>query len=183
MRRFWHVRSARTAALLIAALVVLGISATFLVVSLIRLASGTWPSWAAGLLNSVKDAAWADTAVLGGAIGVAILGLFLLIAALIPGKRRTALLNWDSTDTLEEWVIENRGLAHLARHEAQRTDGVDSASPVLRGKKMQISVSTPVHEASVISKSVQKNVQDALVSIPLVQGISVSTKTNTRGGQ
>lgn len=183
MSRFWHVRRARTATLLTASLVLLCVSATSLVVCLIRVASGSWPSWAAGFLDSAKGTVWADHRVLGGAVVVAILGLLLLMAALIPGQRRTALLNWDSSDAHEEWVIENRGLAHLARYEAQRTDGVESASPVLRGRKMQISLSTPVHEASDISKSVQKNVQDALAVIPLVQGISVSPKINFRGGQ
>lgn len=183
MSRFWHVRSARTATLLIASLVLLGISATSLVICIIRLISGAWPSWVTGFLDSAKGIVWADQMVLGGAIGVAVLGLLLLTAAWVPGQRRTALLNWDSPGTHEEWVIENRGLAHLARYEAQRTDGVDSASPRLRGRKMHVSASTPVHETSDISRAVQKNVQDALATIPLAQDISVSIKTSTRGGQ
>ncbi|MFJ2621094.1 DUF6286 domain-containing protein [Glutamicibacter sp. NPDC087344] len=183
MSRFWHVRSARTATLLTSSLVLLGVSITALVVCLIRLTSGAWPTWLAGALDDIKNIAWSDSRVLGSAVGVSILGLLLLVAALSPGNRKTTLLDWDSLDSREEWVIENRGLARLARHEAQRTDGVHDASPVLRGKRMHISISTPVHEASSISKSVQRNVQTALESIPLVQNFSVETHTNSRGGQ
>jgi len=183
MSRFWHVRSGRTATLLIASLSLLGISTASLVICLIRVSSGSWPSWVTGFLDSVKDVVWADNRLLGGAIGISILGLLLLIVALVPGKHRTALLEWDSDDQHEEWVADNRGLANLARYEAERTDGVESASPVLRGKKLNVSVSTPVHETSDISQSVQENIQKTLSAIPLAQAISVRVKATTRGGQ
>lgn len=183
MSRFWHVRSARTATLLSTCLLLLGISTTFLVICLIRVASGSWPSWITGFLDSAKNIVWENSSLLALAIGVAVIGLLLLIAALVPGKRSTALLEWDSVHEHEEWVADNRGLANLARYEAERTDGVGGASLILRGKKLHVGVSTPVHETKDISQSVQANVQEALSAIPLAHSISVSVKATTRGGQ
>lgn len=183
MNRFWHVRSARTATLVSTSLVVLGISVTALVVCLIRLTSGVWPGWISGGLDAIKNIGWDDNRVLGSAIGVSILGLVLLIVALSPGRRKTTLLAWDSPASREEWVLENHGLTRLARYEAQRTDGVHDASPVLRGNRMRISISTPVHETSAISKAVHENVKAALDAIPLAQDFSIETHTSARGGQ
>lgn len=183
MNRFWHVRSARTATLLTSSLVLLGISVTALVVCLIRLTSGAWPGWISGVLDAIKNIGWADSTVLGSAIGVSVLGLLLLVVALNPGRHKTTLLAWDSPASREEWVVENHGLTRLARHEAQRTDGVHDASPVLRGNRMRISISTPVHETSTISKAVHKNVQTALDAMPLAQDFSIETHTSARGGQ
>ncbi|MNW50862.1 hypothetical protein D3C74_283270 [compost metagenome] len=183
MSRFWHVRSARTATLLSTCIVLLGISTTSLVICLIRLDSGSWPSWVTGFLDSAKNIVWANNNLIAVAVGVAILGLLLFIVALVPGKHSTALLEWDSVDEQEEWVADNRGLANLARYEAERTDGVGSASPTLRGKKLHVSVFTPVHETSDISQSVQANVQKKLSAIPLAHSIRVSVKATTRGGQ
>lgn len=179
--RFWYVRSARTVALLLIALLVLSASSAALILCQIRLSSGAWPEWITGLLDSVKEMTWSGTGLLGTAIGFVIIGLLLLGAAVIPGKRKTALLDWDSAELSEEWTMDRRGLSNLARYEAERTDGVHKAAVSFRAQELKIHVSTPVHEVDEVKKSVQEHVNASVASIPLSREVQVSARVLMKG--
>lgn len=181
MSRCWYVRSARTVALLLIALLVLSVSIAALILCQIRLNSGAWPEWFGGLLGAAKEMTWLDTGLLGTAIGLVIIGLLLLGAAVIPGKRKTALLDWDSQELSEEWTMDPRGLSNLARYEAERTDGVHKASVSFQAQELKIHVSTPVHEIAEVKNSVQEHVKAALTAIPLSREVKVSARVLTKG--
>ncbi|HJX76698.1 DUF6286 domain-containing protein [Glutamicibacter sp.] len=181
MSRFWYIRSARTVALLLIALLVLSVSIAALVLCQVRLSSGAWPEWITGFLGAVKGMTWSDAGLLGAAIGSVIVGLLLLGAAVIPGKRKTALLDWDSQELSEEWTMDPRGLSNLARYEAERTDGVHKASVSFRAQELKIHVSTPVHEVAEVKNSVQEHVKAALAAIPLSREVKVSARVLMKG--
>lgn len=183
MRRFWYVRSARTAVLLVAALTLLGLSILGLTLCMIRLVSGTWPAWITSFLEDLKTVSWLEPSVIAVLVGLGMLGLILLLAALVPGQRHTTLLAWDALSRKEEWTVHRQGIARLAQYEAERTDGVQRAKATFRGNTLAVTVVTPLHDTHEVKRSVREHVDTRLGRIPLVQQPKVKTRIAWRKNQ
>ncbi|MGV0111765.1 DUF6286 domain-containing protein [Arthrobacter sp. CP30] len=160
-------RSGRSLPATLTAVVLLALAGVGAWVGISRLLSGTWPSFLALIRQSLSSLTWASPALWAAAIILAILGLILLLAAILPGQHTTlTLTNPDGTDPhTAETVISRRGVAKLASEHLDQADGVDSASVTATAKKITALVRTPLHDAPELSDKLTRSLKRRLEQV------------------
>lgn len=167
MRRFWHVRPARTVALMLAALLGLLLGAAAVWAGVARLSTHDWPAPMDGWFDTLRTAGWGDPVWIGVGAVLALLAVLLLLAAIIPGRRSTLPLVGDDPAAGQERVISGSGVAALVRSAAQRTDGVSSASVTGAENLLRVVVHTPVDRTDRVRAEVRERVQAVVDALPL----------------
>lgn len=181
-------RPARTVPATIVAviLVLLGIGLVW--VAVLKLTSGTWPSFLGSVSSWLSSLTWGATLALAIAIAVALVGLVLLIAALAPGKPNAMTIHHepatqsstaqDSTKQTE-YVMTRRSVARLAAAHAELVDGVDKVSITTSARQVKLRVKTASEQTNDIQHTVTDRVRDALTASGLNPVPRVSTIART----
>ncbi|MFJ3959195.1 DUF6286 domain-containing protein [Arthrobacter sp. NPDC090010] len=181
MKRFWHVRPARTVALLLVALLLLAAGCLGLWAGAARLSTGSWPDPVQGWLEELGHASWGAETWTVAAVVLAVLALAMLLAAVLPGGRATLLLESDDRDAGAESVLASAGLAALVRSTAERADGVSSASVTAGEKTVRVVVRTPVREAGQIRSEVRRRAETVVNGLPLRRTPQVHVQVLRKG--
>jgi hypothetical protein len=157
-------RPSRSLPATVVALVVLAVSALATTAAVTRLASGTWPAWATDPAGSVARQTWGAVPVLVAAAVAVVLGLVLLLAALVPGRRSGVPVGLDVTSAEQgEVVITQRGVARLAAAAADEVDGVESVDVSVSSTLVRVDVVTASRsDVESVRAAVQSSVEERL---------------------
>lgn len=182
MNRFWHVRSARTLALMTSFIVVLAASIFLALSCILRLANGQWPAFAERGINAASNLHLNDDLAVIAMVVLAVLGLLLLLSAVIPGRRQSILLNIDDPSARSEQAVSCRGISTLVGHEVERTDSVTRASVKTSPALVRVTVQTPAHSVERVRENAQARAQRVIDSLPLQRAPKVKVSVKRRGG-
>jgi len=182
MRRFWHVRSARTLALMITFITLLAVSILLALSCILRLVSGQWTGPAEQVLNTLSGMRLNDSLAVSVMAVLAVLGLVLLLCALIPGRRQSILLDTDDPGAESEQAMSCRGISTLVGSAVERTDSVTRASVKNTPAWVHVSVQTPAHSVERVRQNVQTRAQSVIDGLPLQQAPKVKVSVQQRGG-
>jgi uncharacterized protein DUF6286 len=174
-------RPARTVPATITAVVLLALGVGLVWAAVQRLARGSWPGFADQTATWLAALTWGNVWVLILSIGVAVLGLVLLVAAIKPGPPTAmAVDSGSSDDASTEVVMTRRSVAKLATARAGQVDGVDSVSSVVGARKVTVTVKTPSQQRSEIEQQVRDRVTGALLSAGLAPMPAVVVRARTQ---
>lgn len=174
-------RSSRSVPATITAVILLVVCIAVAWAAINRLLSGSWPSFLAPAGEFLSGQTWASPAVWAAAIIVALTGLILFLAAILPGKHTAIRLTGpDGADSkVTETVISRRGLAKLASSHLDQADGVDSASVTATAKKVTATVSTPLHNAPELAGKLTRSLERKFDQIGVDPAPRVTVKVMT----
>ncbi|RJT75118.1 hypothetical protein D6T63_18200 [Arthrobacter cheniae] len=152
-----HRRSSRSLPATLTALVLLAAAVACAWIGITRITTGTWPDFLRSGREATASLTWNSPAVITAAILLALLGLTLLLAALLPGQHSTIRLNEPDNRRAgtSEAVLTRRGLSKIAAAHIDRTDGVDRSSVTTTAKRMDVNVRTPLHDAGDLSNRLE----------------------------
>lgn len=120
-----------------------------------------WPSWQ----TAIADLTWSSGAVRAVAIGVAVVGLLVLLVGLVA-RRHDVML----ADPVPEVTVTTspRSLARAVGHEVRSHDDVVSASVVASQKKITVHAAT-LDAPDDVRGSVREHVDEFLGRLPLAR--------------
>ncbi|TDB88597.1 DUF6286 domain-containing protein [Actinomadura sp. 7K534] len=128
----------------------------------------------------VSDAAWDDWYVLAIFGALAALGLFFLLAALLPGRSRTVPLH--GGDPALVMGVSRRGLRRAVAAAAEEAPGVSGVARVRLGRRrVTVVAETPVHEPAGLHEGVAETVRDRLDRLEPLPDRSVRVRMLHRG--
>ncbi|UYQ77402.1 DUF6286 domain-containing protein [Glutamicibacter sp. JL.03c] len=182
MNRFWHVRSARTLALMVSFALVLTASTLVALACILRLATGQWPGAAEQGISTVSNMHFTDPLAVIAMVVLAVLGLLLMFSALLPGRRQSILLTSDDPAAGSEQAISCRGISALVGHEVERTDSVTRASVITSPGLVHVRVQTPAHSVQRVRDNAQARVQRVIDGLPLRRAPKIKVSVQRRGG-
>lgn len=134
-----------------------------------------WPDWRA----TVENLAWADAPVPAIAIGVAVLGLLLVLIGLLARRHDIAL----SSPTPEVTVTTSpRVLARLVGRRVRATDGVAAASVTATSRKVSVGAQAWNDASSELRAGVGSAVGSVLDDLPLTRRPRVAVTVQQRKG-
>ena len=167
MKPFWHVRPARTVAIVLFSLLGLLLGAAAVWAGISRLVAGNWPTPVDGWFDQLRSASWSSPVWIGFGVVLAVLAVLMLLSAILPGRRSTLPLAGDDAAAGREEVLAGSGLAALVRSAAERTDGVSSAQVSGAEKLLRVVVQTPVDATDRVRAQVTDHVQGIVDTLPL----------------
>lgn len=176
-------RRSRTVPASIVAVVLLAAGVLAVVAAVAAIAAGAWPSQVQSAADVVASWRWNSPEVLTAGIVVAVLGVVLVLAAVLPGPWNAAALSAPRQAQAEvvDVVISNRGLARLALSSAEIVDGVDRVSASAAGHRVRVSVVTSSRDqAQLVRDRVQQVVTDRLRAVGVTPVPRVSTTVSTK---
>lgn len=176
-------RPSRTVPAVIAALILLAVAVAVVWVSVLRLASGAWPTFVVDAANWAHDVSFGSTTAIAAAGGVAAIGLVMLLCAIIPGQYTALSVNnpdLDGGGGTTEVVMTRRSVARLATARADEVDGVGSVSTSARARSVALSITTPSSQRDAVGATVKQKVRDALQSagVDPLPRVSVNVRTH-----
>lgn len=133
-----------------------------------------WPSWR----TAIEGLTWQSGAARGVAIGVAVVGLLIVLLALVARRHDVYL-----ADPVPEVTVTTspRSLARAVGHEVRSHDDVVSASVVASHKKITVKAAT-LDAADTVRASVRERVDEQLGRLPLSRRPRVSVSVSTTRG-
>lgn len=162
-------------------LTVAGVAATWAAV--VRLSTGRWPSWVVSTNEWAAGQTWGSAVVIAISIVTALLGLVLLVTALAPGRPNAYEIEPPETEDEpvdgREVVMTRRAVAMLATAHATLVDGVSSASAVVTGHAVSLTVRTPSAHRETIEQAVTARVAQVLTAVGLTPVPTVATTART----
>lgn len=176
-----HRRSSRSLPATLTALVLLLTAVAGAWIGITRITTGTWPEF----LRSGREAStyltWSSPAVITAAIIMALLGLILLLAALLPGQHSTIRLDEPENRRVgnSEAVLTRRGLSKIAAAHIDRTDGVDRSSVTTTAKRMDVSVRTPLHDAGDLSNRLEASLNTKMHDLGVIPKLAIKVRVRT----
>jgi hypothetical protein len=133
-----------------------------------------WPAWRSAL----DGLTWSSGAIRAIAIGVAVVGLLIVLLGLVARRHDVYL-----TDPVPEVTVTTspRSLARAVGHEVRSHDDVVSASVVASHKKITVKAAT-LDPADTVRTSVRRRVDEMLARLPLTRRPRVSVSVSTTKG-
>jgi Family of unknown function (DUF6286) len=181
-------RPSRAIPALIIGLLMLGAGITLTWISIARLIEGIWPSFLAGPRDWAAGLTWNDPAV--WVIGTVLLlaGLALLLLAILPGSFNAIGLRTAAPDTgdpaqppLSREIVMSRGaVARLVCAHCAHIDGVGTASAAVTGRRVHVTINTPLHETAELRTRVITKVRERLESTGLEPMPRISAAVRSR---
>lgn len=137
-------------------------------------------SLAEGALSTTTAVTWGSIALYAAVAVAAVIGLVLLLAALLPGRRTalTAGTTWHGMDGTTT-VMGRSAVERLATARAERVDGVSAARAQLRGGRLKLSLSTYLVSTEELQGTVRDVVQSSLDDLGLKPAPRVSVRATT----
>jgi hypothetical protein len=179
VRNFWHVRPARTIALVVSSLLGLSISVVAVWAGLRRLNQSSWPEPVGEWLAVLNRAALNSDLVLTIGACLCVLGAIVLLCALLPGRHKTTPLQASSPDN--EQVLALRGLSDLVNAAAESTDGVASARVTATTNRIIVTARTPLRASSAVRKNVLERTNQLVSELPLSTKPAIRIRMQTEG--
>ncbi|TYD00474.1 hypothetical protein FQ377_03265 [Arthrobacter echini] len=154
-------RSSRSVPATITALVLLALAVAVAWLGISRLVTGSWPDFMSSIRESLAEFTWNSPAVWAAAVVLALIGLILLLAAILPGKHTAVRLAGPSDADAKsvETVISRRGLSRLASWHLDHADGVESTSVDSTARKVTATVRTPLRTTSELSRTLTESLE------------------------
>lgn len=128
-----------------------------------RLAAGHWPAAALPTLRSTAAHAVGSTALAGVWVLLALLGLALLLAGLLPGSTRRALL--DSHGVPGDTLVAHRDVERLLADRAERANGVRRATARVRRDRVDVVVDSILDDRDRVGREVGDACRAALADL------------------
>ncbi|WP_239646004.1 DUF6286 domain-containing protein [Nocardiopsis valliformis] len=126
-------------------------------------------------------ARWAGPEMMIASAATAVIGLYLLFTALIPGKSSHMVLRTDDRDLVVG--LSRRGLCRIAESAAQETDGVTGARARIRGRTVRVVVHAPEHAAPGLRARVENGVRERVLELGPARPVQVRAKVRSvKGG-
>lgn len=137
-------------------------------------------SLAEGPLAAVTGLTWGSPVLYVAVAVLTVLGLVLLLAALLPGRRTllTAGTSWGGPAGTTT-VIGRSAVERFAAARAEQLDGVSSARSTLRGSRLKLSVSTHLLSTGDLQQTVSQAVQSSVDDLGLEPAPRVRTSVRT----
>lgn len=124
------------------------------------LVDDAWPGAASGTLAHVSGTRLDALAVRVAAVVLAVLGLAMLLAAIIPGRpSRVRILD---DDIPGETALSRRDLAHRVQRRAEGVDGAHSSYVSFGRRSIDVHVETVVDDTAPVARAAGTAVDDAL---------------------
>lgn len=181
-------RTSRALPALIVGVVLLASGAALSWIAITRLVNGAWPAFLAGPRDWLIGLAWGSPAVWAAGAVMAIIGLVLLLAAVVPGPFNALPLQSpgagppaQSPAAEQEIVMSRRAVARLASSYCRHLDGVVSASATATARRVHLSVTTPLHETDELRTRITAGVRQRLTMVGLDPVPRVTATIRSRG--
>lgn len=178
-----RTRSARVTPAAIASAVILVLAALLLWWGIDSLTTGTLLG--SDRISQVAETPAADSAALVIAGAAVLLGLILIAAAILPGRKRLTGLAAPGgeqpgarTDT--HIALTTSGLAHLAAGIADQVDGVDAVSVAAAPRRVRVRITTPVRDHAGIRAEVAESIEARLAELHLTRSPQVSVSATVK---
>ena len=164
-------RPSRSVLATICAVVLLALGVSAVVAALLRLTSGTWPEAVTAPLIWLSESAWNSPGVWALGIVLAVLGLVLLLAGIIPGRFHDLPVRLpappdpsaeQATAAAPSAVMSRRAVAQLAAATCEHIDGVSSASATATDRDVRVSATTALRDTRDLQRWVGEGVQSRL---------------------
>lgn len=167
---------------LIVAVVLLALAVFLVWTSIVKLINGSWPAFLAGPTDWLASLTWGAPGMWVISIGVLLLGLVLLFIALKPGKHNGMRVSGDNDDRQSdsEVLMSQRAITRLATSHAERMDGVDSSKAKAKGKRLKLSVVTPLRNPQDLRDRVTDSVTERLRSAGLNPPPKITTRVRAK---
>ena len=146
------------AALLALLLLIVGGLGTWL--TAYRFLTGAWPQRAVTTLDAVGAASLGSIAVLVAAGVAAAFGLFLLIAALWPGRPKHLAFLPDVIPG--QTALRRRDLAFLVKRQVEQIAAIRSASATVRRSRVDVVVFSDADDLDAVREAASKKTNEAL---------------------
>ncbi|MFC5179751.1 DUF6286 domain-containing protein [Actinomadura harenae] len=127
-----------------------------------------------------QHAAWRSWGVLAVCAAVALVGVWFLLAGLVPGRPRVVPLRGDNRDLA--MAVTPAGLRNALAAAAEDVEGASQAHVVLGRHKVRVSVHCPSHEVDAVKAQVRVSVQEKLNEVRPLAGYRVAVRARTRRG-
>lgn len=124
---------------------------------------------------------WAGPEMIIASATTAVIGLYLLLTALIPGRSSHMVLRTDERDLVVG--LSRRGLCRIAQSAAEDVDGVTGARARIRGRTVRVTFHTPEHAAPGVRARVEDGVRERVLELGPARPVRVRAKARPeRGG-
>lgn len=149
----------------------------------VRLSEGSWPAPFDTGLATLLQTPLENPAVGATAVVLSVLGIVLILCAVTPGRYRHYVVDVpaDVYGGSHETVLTQRGLGNILRTRIARLDGVESANVLASGRRVSLTVRTPLHETSEITARVRGAAERTLAELPLVDPPALSVRVERTG--
>lgn len=174
-------RSSRSIPAIITALILLTLAVLSIWASIAYLVKGSWPTFISEASNALTSLNWNSPGTWAASVGVALLGLFLLLAGVVPGPRTTVRIDSPerSNDSITETVMSRRGLARMAGARVDQTDGVVSSSIKATATAVDVQAATNLRRPRELSAELKQSLTRECQAMGLspVPEVRVSVRT------
>lgn len=153
-------RPSRALAASLTAIVLLAAAVAVIWISIIRISTGAWPDFVGTADDGIGSLSWNSPGMWAASIIATAVGLILLLAAIIPGKYNGMPLQGgsDGNDAASEVMLSSRGIVRLANAHVQRMDGVVASKAKTKGRRVRITVTTPLRKPGDLRQRVADSV-------------------------
>lgn len=127
------------------------------------LVEDTWPAPASGTLATISEYTLDSLPVRLTAIALAVAGLAMLLAALVPG--RPARVSALADDVPGHTAISRKDLARRIQRRTENVDGVHSAAVSVRRRRIDVMVDTVVDDPAPVTRGATAAVEQALAEL------------------
>ncbi len=135
-----------------------------------------WPVWR----ERLGELTWASTEVRLVAVGVALVGLLILLAALLARPRTIRLADPATAVTVS---TTPRSLARAVGHHVRQQENVDSASVSATARKVRVRASSRFAPTAELRPRLVESVTDLLDDLPLGKRPRISVAVRSARGR
>lgn len=164
------------AGLLALALLIIGGAAAWLLGT--YLFTSAWPATTQGVVESISQTSLDAVAVKIAAVVVAVVGLALLVAALVPGRSARILVLDDAIPG--ETALSRRDLARRIERRAEHVDGVHSVRAEVGRRRIDVEVQTVVDDTAPVQRSAAAAVERAVAELRPAGGLRPRVRVHRR---
>lgn len=125
-----------------------------------RMVDGAWPAWTAPSMDAAGDLRLDSAPVATAAAVLVMVGVFLLLAAALPGRAARRLVLAD--ETVGETAVSQRDLGRHVRRRVERADGVQSARVHVTPRRVEVDVLCPLDDPEPVRLHVEQAARDAV---------------------
>lgn len=176
-------RPSRTVPATIVAICLTAVGVLMAWAGIARLSDSRWPSFVGWVRRTVGDLTWGSAAAIAIAIVLTLIGLFLLVSALSPGKPNAYVIDDENLSAggvgSTEFVMTRKAVAKLATAHAHQVSGVDAVRATVTGRAVRLTVTSPSAQRDEVSRSVTTAVREALDAVRLQPAPKVTATVRT----
>lgn len=128
-------------------------------------------------LEGLEGRTWESLLLVLGAAGAVILGLFLILVALIPGKAAVTSMRVPDVGPERNTVVTTKGLARIVNAEAERTEGTVYVRAKGAPRRVKVLVDTVAPNGREVQNLVSERSRERLHALRLKHVPRVAVRT------